>query len=60
LPLGNPQLGHLKISGSFPTGNLDLALNTVAAGLPVGIVRGAGQVVPTPLDEQPRRSMPSK
>lgn len=56
LSLGNPQLRHLKVSGSFPTGNLDLALNTIAAGLPVRVARyGAGQVVLEPADERPAR-----
>ncbi len=39
LSAGNPRLAALKVSGSFPTGDLDLALNTIAVGLPVKINR---------------------
>lgn len=42
----DPKLQNLKVSGSFPTDNLDLALDTIAASLPVKITRqGANGVV---------------
>jgi transmembrane sensor len=42
----DPKLQALKVSGSFPTDNLDLALDTIAASLPVKITRnGANGVV---------------
>jgi transmembrane sensor len=56
LMLGDASLQHLKVSGSFSTGDLDLVLNTIAAGLPVKVARlGAGQVVLAPLRGQPKR-----
>jgi transmembrane sensor len=56
LMLGDASLQHLKVSGSFSTGDLDLALNTIAAGLPVKVMRhGAGQVVLVSADERPAR-----
>jgi len=39
LVLADAKLRHLKVSGSFPTGDLDLALNTIAASLPVKVAR---------------------
>lgn len=39
LSVGSSRLAAMKVSGSFPTSNLDLALNTIAAGLPVKINR---------------------
>ncbi|MEQ1560107.1 MAG: FecR family protein [Methyloglobulus sp.] len=38
LNVGNAKLAALKVSGSFPTENLDLALNTIAASLPVQFI----------------------
>jgi len=38
LALADAQLRHLKVSGSFPTGDLDLVLNTIAASLPIKVV----------------------
>jgi transmembrane sensor len=58
LMLGDASLQRLKVSGSFSTGDLDLALNTIAAGLPVKVARlGAEQVVVVPLSGQPKRPM---
>lgn len=37
LSVSNTKLAALKVSGSFPTGDLDLALNTIAASLPVEV-----------------------
>jgi transmembrane sensor len=49
LALDGASLKRLQVSGSFPTGDLDLALNTIAAGLPVKIVRrDAEHIVLTP------------
>jgi transmembrane sensor len=49
LVLDGASLKRLKVSGSFPTDDLDLALNTIAAGLPVKIVRSeSGSVVLEP------------
>jgi transmembrane sensor len=39
LSTGNANLGSLKVSGSFPTSDLTLALNTIAASLPIKISR---------------------
>lgn len=39
LSVGNAKLAALKVSGSFPTGNLNLALDTIAASLPVQVIR---------------------
>lgn len=39
LSTGNSSLASLKVSGSFPTNDLNLALNTIAASLPVKINR---------------------
>jgi len=39
LTLADAKLRRLKVSGSFPTGDLDLALNTIAASLPVKVAR---------------------
>lgn len=56
LTLDDVSLKSLKVSGSFPTADLDLALNTIAAGLPVRVVRrGAEKVILAPLDGQPKR-----
>lgn len=56
LALDDVSLKSLKVSGSFSTGDLDLALNTIAAGLPIKVVRrGAGQVALIPADGPPKR-----
>jgi len=56
LALDDASLKHLKVSGSFPTGDLDLALNTIAAGLPVKVARrGMGQVALVPADGPTQR-----
>jgi transmembrane sensor len=56
LTLADLSLWQLKVSGSFPTGDLDLVLNTIAAGLPVKVARhGAGRVVLVSVDERPAR-----
>jgi transmembrane sensor len=39
LTLDGASLKRLQVTGSFPTGDLDLALNTIAASLPVKVVR---------------------
>jgi transmembrane sensor len=38
LSASNTSLGSLKVSGSFPTEDLNLALNTIAASLPVSVI----------------------
>ncbi|MBK8816156.1 MAG: FecR family protein [Methylococcaceae bacterium] len=46
LSTGNSSLASLKVSGSFPTDDLNLALNTIAASLPVKIAnKGLGNIV---------------
>ncbi len=46
LNVGNAKLAALKVSGSFPTENLDLALNTIAASLPVQFIhQGTSDIV---------------
>jgi transmembrane sensor len=46
LSAGNSSLSTLKVSGSFPTKDLNLALDTIAASLPVKITyQGAGHIV---------------
>lgn len=46
LGIGNSKLAALKVSGNFPTKDLNLALNTIAASLSVKITRqGTGSVV---------------
>ncbi|NOU23829.1 MAG: FecR family protein [Methyloglobulus sp.] len=45
LNTSNPKLAALKVSGNFPTNDLNLALNTIAASLPVKISRlGADRI----------------
>lgn len=45
LSIGNSNLSVLKVSGSFPTGDLHVALNTIVASLPVKITRlGADRI----------------
>ncbi len=39
LSVGNAKLAALTVSGSFPTGDLNLALNTIAASLPIQVIR---------------------
>ncbi|MDD5277013.1 MAG: FecR domain-containing protein [Methylovulum sp.] len=49
LTLRDPQLAALSVSGSFPTDNLNLALDTLAAALPVKITRtGQRQILLEP------------
>jgi transmembrane sensor len=56
LRLDDASLKRLQVSGSFPTGDLDLVLNTIAAGLPVKVARhGTGQVVLEPLSRHTKR-----
>ncbi len=46
LSTGNSNLAGLKVSGSFPTNDLNIALNTIAASLPVKITnKGFGNIV---------------
>lgn len=46
LTTGNARLQSLKVSGSFSTSDLNLALNTIAAGLPVKLIyQGADNIV---------------
>ncbi|MGR9088206.1 MAG: FecR family protein [Gammaproteobacteria bacterium] len=52
LMLADAGLRHMKVSGSFPTGDLDLALNTIAAGLPVRIVRRQGRRIAVESDRR--------
>lgn len=45
LSTSNPRLAALKVSGNFPTNDLNLALNTIAASLPIKINRlGADRI----------------
>ena len=43
LTVGSPQVAAMRVSGSFPSDDLKLALDTIAATLPVHIVKRGAQ-----------------